>query len=115
VTGPALSADGKATVTVAAADLGNRGWNGGATFVDAVRKIAANGSPGRFEGGGMHSGDAFDDMAQPDQGSLSTLTDQARRGITRNRSARAIRRRTEPTRRTGLDSAGGNAFRIGIT
>jgi putative drug exporter of the RND superfamily len=46
VTGPAPSADGKAIVTVAAADLGNRGWNGAATFVDAVRKIAANGSPG---------------------------------------------------------------------
>src|SRR5262249_53542662 len=46
VTGPKLSADGKAIVTVAAADLGNRGWNGAATFVDAVRKIAGHDSPG---------------------------------------------------------------------
>jgi putative drug exporter of the RND superfamily len=46
VTGPTPSSDGKAIVTVAAADLGNRGWNGAATFVDSVRKLAGHDAPG---------------------------------------------------------------------
>jgi hypothetical protein len=37
------------------------------------------------------------------------------RGLTRKRSTPAIRRRNEPARRAGLDSAGGKAFSIGIT
>jgi RND superfamily putative drug exporter len=44
VTGPVLSKDGKAIQTIVAADLGKQGWNGAATFVDAVHKIAAPGS-----------------------------------------------------------------------
>src|SRR5215475_5894382 len=46
VTGPAPSADGKAIVTIASADVGNGGWTGAAAFVDAVRKIAADRTPG---------------------------------------------------------------------
>jgi putative drug exporter of the RND superfamily len=46
VTGPVPSRDGQATATIVSADLGNRGWAGAATFVDAIHKIAAAGPDG---------------------------------------------------------------------
>src|SRR6266487_4641731 len=46
VTGPVPSRDGTAIQTIVSADLGNQGWNGAATFVDAVHRIAATGPAG---------------------------------------------------------------------
>jgi putative drug exporter of the RND superfamily len=46
VTGPLTARDGKAIETVVSADLGKQGWNGAATFVDALHKVAATGSSG---------------------------------------------------------------------
>jgi RND superfamily putative drug exporter len=46
VTGPVPSTDGKAIQTVVSADLGKRGWNGAATLVDSIHKIAATGPGG---------------------------------------------------------------------
>ena len=46
VAGPVQSRDGKAIETIVSADLGNNGWNGAATFVDSVRKVAATGAGG---------------------------------------------------------------------
>jgi RND superfamily putative drug exporter len=46
VTGPVPSRDRTAAETVVSADLGNNGWNGAATFVGSVRKIASTGADG---------------------------------------------------------------------
>jgi putative drug exporter of the RND superfamily len=65
VTGPIVSADGKAISIIASANLGSSGWSGAGTVADSLRGVAADGANGMSVhitgplGNAADSGNAF--------------------------------------------------------